>query len=238
MAISTMFCTGCGWELDEDNWYPSFQKRGYHKCRTCHRGDVRAAFCATCATPLQGGRCSTCDAERPCARCGVKLTDENWAPSFKKRNVARCKLCHKALVDDWSARNPDNARQREARWRARNPNHGKEYYRNNVEDFAERARRNLWQYKIAALNMLGGKCTVCGITDMRVLQINHTNGGGVQEKRFGMDMYSAIVKGTRTTDDLDVRCANHNLLYEYERGKRRLPTGLDFAASAVDEASL
>ena len=48
---------------------------------------------------------------------------------------------------------------------------------------------------------LGGKCVNCGETDIRVLQINHING--------------------RDNPEVDVRCANCNILYEYERGNLR-----------------
>ncbi len=72
-----------------------------------------------------------------------------------------------------------------------------------------------------ALKLLGGRCVNCGETDRRVLQINHINGAGRDETvgnsyKFIKD----ILSGARKTDDLDVRCANCNVLYEYERGTR------------------
>ncbi len=74
--------------------------------------------------------------------------------------------------------------------------------------------------KVAAL--LGGVCVKCGISDWRVLQVNHINGGGQKEQRRGRSegrphMYQDILTGRRSTDDLDLRCANCNVLYEYER---------------------
>jgi len=77
--------------------------------------------------------------------------------------------------------------------------------------------------KLAVIAKLGGKCVACGMTDPRVLQVNHKNGGGLKElKRIGSThIYRGIVLGTRTTDDVDLRCANCNIIYEYERGARR-----------------
>jgi hypothetical protein len=69
-----------------------------------------------------------------------------------------------------------------------------------------------------AIRKLGGKCVRCGETDIRVLQINHINGGGCRElsRRKATSFYRDIVAGRRKTDDLDVRCANCNILARYK----------------------
>ena len=84
--------------------------------------------------------------------------------------------------------------------------------------------------KSKVIALLGGRCRSCGETDIRVLQVNHKDGGGRAETQKGgiNDMngfYRRIVSGKRKTDDLDVRCANCNLLYEYVRGNKTLPAG-------------
>ncbi len=66
-----------------------------------------------------------------------------------------------------------------------------------------------------AVKILGGKCIDCGETDVRVLQINH-----VDDTYHGMKqykLYHGIIKGTIDRSKVDVRCANHNVLYEYEK---------------------
>jgi hypothetical protein len=73
---------------------------------------------------------------------------------------------------------------------------------------------------------LGGVCVGCGESDFRVLHINHRNGGGYREARsgyWGWKLIAAIAEGHRRIDDLDLRCANCNIRYEYERGRRVLP---------------
>jgi hypothetical protein len=69
-----------------------------------------------------------------------------------------------------------------------------------------------------AISILGGKCMNCGETDLRVLQVNHLNGGGSKEnsKRGARAVWADVIKGNR--EDVDVRCANCNILYDYERG--------------------
>lgn len=61
----------------------------------------------------------------------------------------------------------------------------------------------------------------CGITDMRVLEINHLNGDrkkDIQKYGTNLALYQATINGTKPINDLDVRCANCNHLYAYECG--------------------
>lgn len=80
--------------------------------------------------------------------------------------------------------------------------------------------------KRKAIEALGGRCVVCGETDLRLLTVNHVKGDGHKDRRQygvnpdGLAMYRAINQGKKDTDDLDVRCFNHNILYEYELGRR------------------
>ena len=69
-------------------------------------------------------------------------------------------------------------------------------------------------------------CVGCGCLDVFVLTINHKNGGG--RKDAGSNpraLRLAILSGKRPVEDLDVRCHNCNILYEYERGYRKVPRG-------------
>lgn len=71
-----------------------------------------------------------------------------------------------------------------------------------------------------AFEYLGNKCQVCDVNDWRMLQINHINGNGRKEVTGSQKhrLYRDIVAGKRK--DINLLCANHNALYEYERGKR------------------
>lgn len=68
--------------------------------------------------------------------------------------------------------------------------------------------------------MMGSKCNKCGNTDLRVLQINHINGDGRIELKNNANFYRDIYTGKRKIDDLELLCANCNILFEYERGRR------------------
>jgi hypothetical protein len=76
--------------------------------------------------------------------------------------------------------------------------------------------------RIKAIILLGGVCVNCGNTDIRVLQVNHKKGGGTKDFKAvsAYRIYKEIVEGKRPKEDYDVRCANCNILYEYEVGRR------------------
>lgn len=87
---------------------------------------------------------------------------------------------------------------------------GKKYHR----DYMRKARREIRERLI---DLLGGICNGCGITERRVLQIDHiANGGAVHRKKFGIggyqyykDMIKSIELGEKKYQLL---CANCNYL--------------------------
>lgn len=74
--------------------------------------------------------------------------------------------------------------------------------------------------RFIAVEKLGGKCSQCGELDLKVLQINHLNekNGNIKQSEL-MD----IINNTYTGPNIDIRCANCNVRYEYEKGKRKQP---------------
>lgn len=106
------------------------------------------------------------------------------------------------------------------------PEHARYHRKRKIYREQEKiAAKNRWRNRLKVLAMLGGKCCRCGEDDPRVLQINHLKGGGTQErKRAGLSGFSIIrdiLMGRRGLDDLDLRCANCNIIYEYEVGRRK-----------------
>ncbi len=85
-------------------------------------------------------------------------------------------------------------------------------------------RKYRWILKQRVFEMLGGCfCVKCKITDIRILTINHKNGGGRKERESRKGLLLDILKGRRKIDDLEVRCQNCNILYEYEVGRLFCP---------------
>ena len=122
-----------------------------------------------------------------------------------------------------------NSTERVRIWRSKNPSKHQEYCRQYYLDHkVERKEYNKsregirqerrWKIKLQMIERLGGRCVRCGETDPRVLEINHINGGGGKERHLAKAVL--IVQGKRKTEDLDLRCANCNLIYEFEQGRR------------------
>lgn len=109
-------------------------------------------------------------------------------------------------------------------------NYYREYYKNHTKNFTinERIKRNernrnyIRKLHDKIIDLLGGKCVSCGVTDKRVLQVNHKNGGGCKEfKKIGaLVLYNQILKGKRAIDDLEVRCSNCNIIYRWRNQDR------------------
>jgi hypothetical protein len=81
--------------------------------------------------------------------------------------------------------------------------------------------------KLNALRKVSGlkepMCSKCGVKDIRILTINHLNGDGAKERVNRVCRTYRQIRLGRKIDDLEVRCYNCNILYEYEQGRRNLP---------------
>lgn len=107
----------------------------------------------------------------------------------------------------------------------------KEWRLRNLEHDKKRSKKfgciHRFMDKLNALRQVSGLiepcCCNCGTKDIRVLTINHINGDGHKERPDRVSRVYRHVRRGRTTSDLDVRCFNCNILYEYELGRRSLP---------------
>lgn len=97
------------------------------------------------------------------------------------------------------------------------PAYYRAYREKHKDELSRRSAAYSWNVHKQAIISLGGICVNCGETDLRVLQINHLK--GVNHGKGRIKWHRQIINGETT--DLDVRCANCNILYEYERGHRK-----------------
>jgi len=74
------------------------------------------------------------------------------------------------------------------------------------------------KYHLQAIELLGGKCIACGCDDLRVLQIDHIEGGGNKELRqLGpRRLYKKIVEDPFRKERYQVLCANCNWIKRHE----------------------
>ena len=93
--------------------------------------------------------------------------------------------------------------------------HDKEYNATHRED----KRRYHQERKLKVLQKISGlekpRCVTCACDDLRLLEINHTDGGGRRERRtisYAL-LLVHILNGTRKTDDLNVLCRGCNAVH-------------------------
>jgi len=88
------------------------------------------------------------------------------------------------------------------------------------EAWNKKQREQAQRIRSEVLTFLGNKCVRCGETDIRCLQVDHVNGGGVQELRrirgatYFRKVFQELKRGSKAYQCL---CANCNWRKRYER---------------------
>lgn len=138
-----------------------------------------------------------------CNKCKrrLELSAQNFyrSKTLKRGFAYACKKC---------------AFERSENWRLRNLKRHSAYQRAFEKNWRRENRRK------ALLKIGGGKlsCVRCGDSRYELLEINHKNGGGTQERKTlrGSTICSSIIKGRRRTDDLELLCRPCNLVHAAE----------------------
>jgi len=93
------------------------------------------------------------------------------------------------------------------------------YKRLNSDDVKKSLRQSYHALKMRVIKVLGGKCKRCGITDWRVLQVDHVNGGGTREAKVlklkARGFYQHVLKNAHS-GKYQLLCANCNWIKRYE----------------------
>lgn len=154
------------------------------------------------------------------------------------REVATCRACAfawKPVGDKTTEKCPSCGKRRDVRkrkyvgdlnalkaWRAKNPGYATEHSR---------------RYREIALNVIGGgkiECVRCGCDDVRMLEINHKNGGGGKEmKGNSQSFYRDIARLKRRCDDLELLCRVCNAHHFLETKFGELPFLVVWGAKRV-----
>jgi len=169
---------------------------------------------------------------RKCIRCGktakTKEDLNQFAVAIKNKYSRRniCKKCYAKEANEYRLRRWEN--QGLCRSCGKKSDRiGKPYCSTCVDRLNKLTQLRHWTLRLQAIQKLGGKCVICGITDLRLLTINHKDGRNYRTTiDKGDAFYYRILNGKRARGDLEVRCYNHNILYEFEQGYRKVPTEL------------
>jgi hypothetical protein len=89
---------------------------------------------------------------------------------------------------------------------------------------SENGKRWYASLRDRAIDKLGGRCTMCGISDRRVLCLDHINGDGYKERGDPKTLFHQVLSGRK---DIQLLCANCNMIKAQENGEtRRGPTSI------------
>ena len=103
------------------------------------------------------------------------------------------------------------------------------YYRNywkthpeQYEKLKATVKRNKKEHRAKIIVLLGSKCSKCGFSDVRALDIDHINSNGTQErKQYKRDSYYLhILKAIRSgSKDYQLLCCNCNRIKMFENNE-------------------
>jgi DNA-directed RNA polymerase subunit M/transcription elongation factor TFIIS len=152
-----------------------------------------------------------------CRKCG-----NVWRRDGVKTVIA-CPLCGKSKdVRDRSAYSKDYSQ--------RHPERNtklKEWLTINRKAHSDMTRMRLMKSVFTLISKsITPKCANCGCDDVRLLEINHKNGGGGAEYKKGksaMSFYRDIAMLRRKTDDLELLCRVCNAKHYLELKFGKLP---------------
>ena len=119
--------------------------------------------------------------------------------------------CHTEKYKQWRRAHqttPEYRLHRNQRRRARAQAH--------PEIIREQKRGEYRRLKERLFHLFGSKCAYCGCDDPRLLQLNHKNGGGRQDKRHGRstaDLAWSILSGKRDSREFELTCPPCNMIH-------------------------
>ena len=88
-------------------------------------------------------------------------------------------------------------------------------------------RKAYWELKFKIFSLLENRCTICGFSDWRALQVDHVNGGGNKERKANNNnnntwgFYKRILEEIEAgSKDYQLLCANCNWIKKWEKNER------------------
>jgi len=137
-----------------------------------------------------------------CRVCGIELTDDNWAPSLRKKNSRICKKCHYENGVKWRSNNRDKVAINQRR-----------YYKKDPSKHHAAVHKVRVKVRLDMIKAYGGECRRCGISDVEVLDIDHIHNNGAEDRRnhlHGYNLYRHLKKLGWPKDDFQLLCKNCN----------------------------
>jgi len=164
---------------------------------------------------------------------------------YQKKNKENISKCHKIYYEKnkeeilkYHKKYREEHKEYQKKYRIENKEHIKKYNKKYNEEHKEKLKKYMgkWyeQYRANILNIISNNnplCVRCGCDDIRLLEVNHKNGGGGKELRGGKlssKFYQDICAGKRKTDDLELLCKVCNSWHYLELKFGELPYKISY----------
>jgi hypothetical protein len=154
-----------------------------------------------------------------------KEYDKEYAKKYREIHREEIKEYNKEYVK----KNWESVYAYRKKWVQEHPEARKKIKHNSIE-----------KVRIEVLRILSNGnpvCVNCGCDDIRMLEINHINGGGYQDTKGcrGSRFYQKIKQGKRKTDDLNVLCRICNAWHALELRFGKLPFKITYDRGSYQE---
>ena len=146
-----------------------------------------------------------------CRFCNCELKEDNWYKSLRRKNSRICKSCNLRVNNKWRKEHPESSQK-----------YSKEYYRKHPKYNIKWCRENRIVIRKEMLSAYGGKCSMCGIDNPIVLDIDHINNNGSYDRKRGMwgwRLYRWLRKNKYPRDNFQLLCRNCNWI-KHMKNKR------------------
>ena len=171
------------------------------------------------------------DMVRKCQRCRVEIPVDAKSPL-----CSECQIWKRDYMKRWWAEHPFRKKSYNKQYRFDHKEQlrkkKRKRYLKNIEE--ERQKRREWNKKnphytrnrirvirSLILTKLGNRCVICGNGDPRVLQIDHINGKGCEERRklgtSGLSNKLIKLNEIELRQNYQLLCANCNSIKRYEK---------------------
>lgn len=151
------------------------------------------------------------EGKKLCRRCDTVKVVDDFSKYKSGKLSSYCKACKAEITRQYFSTRKEKRRTLLREWKRKN--------RHRVRQSGQRERERIRNYVFTAL---GGVCKKCGFSDWRALQVDHidraTEPDG-HKLRCGTGLYRAIANGTKSTDGLQLLCANCNWIKRYENNE-------------------
>jgi hypothetical protein len=155
-----------------------------------------------------------------------ETTEPNNTEPIKKTRQQRYRERHPERIKEQERWRNQRRATYQRQWQAAHPAQvraSKQAYREQTrEKEREHSYSKRVRNRLEVLHALGGKCVRCGIDDWRVLQIDHINGGGTQERQHVTSITRYYKDMLLSPEKYQVLCANCHQIKRYEEREGRI----------------